>query len=93
MLKTIEGIYQNGQVELSELPQDVSGSAQVLVTFLEPGKLDATKLRQLIDHLETIAGIQQGLDDFDAGRFRPFDDFAQEMRQRYNLSVDLTQIE
>lgn len=72
MLKTVEGIYRNGQIELSELPQGVSNSAQVLVTFLDPGKLDATKLGQLIDQLDTIADIQQGLDDFDAGRFRPF---------------------
>jgi plasmid stability protein len=28
-----------------------------------------------------IASIQQGLDDFEAGRFRSFDDFAQEQRQ------------
>jgi hypothetical protein len=85
MLKTVEGTYQNGQIELSELPQDVSGSTQVLVTFLDPGQLDSTKLRQLIDQIETIAGIQQGLDDFDAGRFRPFDDFVEEMQQKHNL--------
>ena len=24
MLKTVEGIYQNGQIELTELPQDMS---------------------------------------------------------------------
>ena len=35
MLKTIEGIYQDGQIHLAELPQDVSES-QVLVTFLDP---------------------------------------------------------
>jgi hypothetical protein len=57
MLKTVEGIYQDGQIELSELPQDVSNSTQVLVTFFDPGKLDPVKLRQLIDQLETIAGI------------------------------------
>ncbi|GAB4351680.1 MAG: hypothetical protein OHK0047_45210 [Leptolyngbyaceae cyanobacterium] len=49
MLKTVEGIYQNGQIELAELPQDISDRAQVLVTFLEPGKIDPVKLRQLID--------------------------------------------
>jgi hypothetical protein len=86
MLKTVEGIYRNGQIELSESPQGISDSAQVLVTFLDPGKLDATGLLQLIDQLETIIGIQQGLDDFDAGRFRPFDDFAQPMRQKYDIS-------
>lgn len=49
MLKTVEGIYQNGQIELAELPQDVSDRTQVLVTFLAPGKIDSTKLRQKIE--------------------------------------------
>jgi hypothetical protein len=31
MLKTVEGIYQNGQIELTELPYDVSDHVQVLV--------------------------------------------------------------
>ncbi len=59
MLKTVEGIYQNGKIELAEFPQDVSDRAQVLVTFLEPSKIDPAKLGQLIDKLETIAGIQR----------------------------------
>jgi len=33
MLKTVEGTYQNGRVELAELPDDI-GEAQVIVTFL-----------------------------------------------------------
>jgi hypothetical protein len=39
--------YQNGQIELTSLPQDVSERGQVLVTFLNPGKIDPIKLRQL----------------------------------------------
>jgi hypothetical protein len=86
MLKTVEGTYQNGQVELSELPQDVSDSTQVLVTFLDPGNLNPTKLRQLIDQLETIAGIQQGFDEVDAGQARPIGDFVQAIQQKYDIS-------
>ena len=63
MLKTIEGIYQNGQIQLASLPQDISDRSQVLVTFLDPSKIDPIKLRQLIDRLETIAGIQQGFEE------------------------------
>nr|WP_242022187.1 hypothetical protein [Trichocoleus sp. FACHB-90] len=63
VLKTVEGIYRKGQIELVELPQDVSDRTQVLITFLDPGKIDPTKVRQLIDRLETIAGIQQGFVD------------------------------
>jgi len=85
MLKTVEGTYQNGQVQLTELPQDVGNSTQVLVTFLDPTKLDAAKLRQLIEQLETIAGIQQGFEQVNAGQTRPIDDFTQAMRQKYDI--------
>ncbi|MGK7902512.1 MAG: hypothetical protein AB4352_14060 [Hormoscilla sp.] len=86
MLKTIEGIYQNGKIELTELPHEVSDRAQVLVTFLEPGKIDPAKLGQLIDKLETIAGIQQGFEELNAGLTRPLGDFVQEMQQKYDIS-------
>ncbi len=77
MLKTVEGIYQNGQIELTEIPQNVSDRVQVLVTFVDPSKIDYTKLRQLIDQLETIAGIQQGFEEVNPGQTRPVGDFTQ----------------
>ncbi|RAM52992.1 MAG: hypothetical protein C6Y22_02520 [Hapalosiphonaceae cyanobacterium JJU2] len=40
------------------------------------------------DSQEAIEGIQRGLDDFEAGRFRSFDEFAEEQRRKYNLPVD-----
>lgn len=40
MLKTLEGIYRNGKVELDDLPEDVSNETRVLVTFLEPKQID-----------------------------------------------------
>ncbi len=86
MLKTIEGIYQNGQIQLGELPQDISDRSQVLVTFLDPNKIDPIKLRQLIDQLETIAGIQQGFEELNAGLTRPIENFVQEMQQKYDIS-------
>jgi hypothetical protein len=87
MLKTIEGIFQDGQIQFSELPQDVSDRSQVLVTFLDPGKIDAVKLRQLIDQLETtIEGIQQGFEELNSGQTRLIGDFFQEMQQKYEIS-------
>lgn len=62
MLRTVERIYRDGKIEFTELPNDVSDRTQVLVTFLDAGKVDPTKLCQLIDQLETIAGIQQGFE-------------------------------
>ncbi|NER45165.1 MAG: hypothetical protein F6J92_00265 [Symploca sp. SIO1A3] len=37
---------------------------------------------------ETIKGVQQGLDDFEAGQFRSFQEFADEQRRKYNLPED-----
>lgn len=86
MLKTIEGIYHNGQIQLASLPQDVSDRSQVLVTFLDPNKIDPIKLRELIDRLETIAGIQQGFEELNAGLTRPIESFVQEMQHKYDIS-------
>jgi hypothetical protein len=94
MLKTIEGIYQDGQIQFAELPQDVSDflnerlrqRSQVLVTFLDPGKIDAVKLRQLMEQLETIEGIQQGFEELNSGQTRPIGDFVREMQQKYGIS-------
>ncbi len=86
MLKTIEGIYKDGQIQLTELPQDVRDRSQVLVTFLDPSKIDPVKLRQLIDQLETIEGIQQGFEELNSGQTRPIGDFVQEMQQKYDIS-------
>jgi hypothetical protein len=47
--------------------------AIVLVTFLDPSKIDPTKLRELIYRLETIAGIQQGFEELNAGLTRPIE--------------------
>lgn len=35
MLKSIEGVYRDGKIELSELPSDVPEDTRVIVTFLE----------------------------------------------------------
>ncbi len=40
------------------------------------------------DSEEAIKGIQTGLDDFEAGRFRSFQDFTEEQRHKYNLPAN-----
>lgn len=37
------------------------------------------------DSLEATEGIQQGLDDFEAGKFRSFQNFAEEQHQKISL--------
>ncbi|WP_413176078.1 hypothetical protein [Anabaena azotica] len=86
MLKTVEGIYRDGQIEFTEIPENVNNSTQVLITFLDPGKIDPSKIRQLIEHLETIAGIQQGFEELNSGQTRPLTDFIEEMQKKYDIS-------
>jgi predicted transcriptional regulator len=40
------------------------------------------------DSAEAIKGIQQGLDDFEVGRFRDFQEFAEEQRLKHNLPAN-----
>ncbi|MDQ3829095.1 MAG: hypothetical protein M3361_07260 [Candidatus Tectomicrobia bacterium] len=40
MLRTVEGVYRNGKVELTEVPKDVCDETRVLVTSLEPQSID-----------------------------------------------------
>jgi hypothetical protein len=48
--------------------------------------IDPIKLRQLIDRLETIAGIQQGFEQLNAGLARPSENFVREIQQKYDIS-------
>jgi predicted transcriptional regulator len=60
--------------------QDVSlVASELLASILEWEEQDSE---------EAIKGIQQGLDDFESGRFRSFQDFSEEQRSKYNLSAD-----
>ena len=40
MLKSIEGMYRDGKVELTEPPGDIRDKTRVIVTFLEPDLID-----------------------------------------------------
>ena len=39
------------------------------------------------DSQEAVSGIQQGLQDFETGKSRSFDDFAEEQRRKYNICI------
>jgi len=40
MLKSVEGVYRDGKIELTEFPGDVRNETRVIVTFLEIGHID-----------------------------------------------------
>ena len=40
MLRSVEGVYRAGKIELAELPGDVRDETRVVVTFLDSGHVD-----------------------------------------------------
>ncbi|AFZ25354.1 prevent-host-death family protein [Cylindrospermum stagnale PCC 7417] len=60
----------------------VNGKAELVVQDAESYQ----KLLELLEQLETIAGIRKGLEDIDAGKTRPVEEFEREMQQKYGIS-------
>ena len=76
MLKTIEGMYRDGKVELMEIPKDVHDETRVLVTFLEPQTIDLrargieeARAAELRTRLATFA------EDWDSPEMAVYDDY------------------
>jgi predicted transcriptional regulator len=72
--------------------------AKLLEKATRQGKDVATVAAELLasvleweaqDYEEAVEGIQRGLDDFEAGRFRSFEEFAEEQRRNYDLPTNL----
>jgi hypothetical protein len=53
MLEKIEGVYENGQIQIDRPPHDIGNRSQVLVTFLNASTIDPAKLSELIDRIES----------------------------------------
>ena len=85
MLETIEGIYENGQIQIDRPPHNTGNRSQVLVTFIDSTNIDPAKLSQLIDRIETISGISQGFEELNQGQTRPIGDFIQDMQRKYDI--------
>jgi len=66
MLKSVEGIYKDGKIELSELPSDVKQS-RVIVTFLEPESVEHNS--QMITFGMFARSNQSTEDDFKIAEF------------------------
>jgi hypothetical protein len=59
MLKTFEGFYRDGKVELAAVSDPTIESTQVLVTFFDPQKVNAQELKCHLEQLQPIQEIVQ----------------------------------
>jgi predicted transcriptional regulator len=71
--------------------------AKLLEKAARQGKDVATVAAELLasvleweaqDYEDAVEGVQRGLDDFEAGRFRSFEEFAEEQRRKYGLPTN-----
>ncbi len=67
MLKTVEGVYKNGTIHLSETPEGVSES-RVIVTFLV--EQAGSKSPQFIRRGMFSGGIKTNEEDFQMAEFQ-----------------------
>jgi hypothetical protein len=82
MLKTVEGVYRNGLIELAERPADVSAGTRVLVTFLAPGVVDLEQ--RAIDTAQAAelrARLAPFADDWDSPEMAVYDDYEANRRE------------
>ena len=80
MLKSVEGVYRKGQIELVEVPGEVRDETRVIVTFLQSGAIDLrargideAQAAELRAHLAAFAEDWNSpemdvYDDYDAAR-------------------------
>jgi hypothetical protein len=80
--------------KLDNLIAQAEAETKLLEKAARQGKDVATVAAELLasaleweaeDYEEAVESIQRGLDDFDAGQFRSFAEFAEEQRCKYNL--------
>lgn len=76
MLKSIEGVYRNGKIELSEQPTDIVDETRVIVTFLEPKSIDLRA--RGIDEQQAAdlrARLESFAEDWESPEMNIYDDY------------------
>ena len=70
-------------------PTDAEAFLSFLTYEVKNGGADKSPEESLhawrMEHAEAVADIRQGIRDFEAGRFRPFDDVDAEIREKFGL--------
>ena len=76
MLKTVEGFYRNGKIELPEVPTDLDPETRVLVTFFDGAVdlaargIDERQAMELRNRLATFA------DEWDSPEMSAYDNYS-----------------
>lgn len=76
MLKSIEGVYRDGKIELADLPKDVPDDTRVIVTFLEIDHVDLHERGiNEAQAAELRAQLQTFAEDWDSPEMAIYDNY------------------
>lgn len=82
MLKTIEGVYKNGVVTLSESPEVNGSQVRVLVTFLTDAEtVDLSKTADAADMRARLESFVEDWDDPSMDAYNNYDETLNELRK------------
>ncbi len=76
MLRSIEGVYRKGKVELTEVPSDLFDETPVIVTFLESHPIDLQSRE--IDEAQAAhlrARLKTFAEDWESPEMNIYDDY------------------
>lgn len=76
MLRSIQGVYRSGKIELTEQPDNVHDDTPVIVTFLETGRINLSA--HDIDESEAVelrARLTAFAKDWDAPEMDIYDNY------------------
>ena len=76
MLRSVEGVYRDGKIELAELPGDVRDETRVIVTFLDSSHVDLRARGIDVAHAaELRARLATFAEDWDSPEMDLYDDY------------------
>jgi len=78
MLKTVEGVYRDGKVELTEIPANISDQTPVIVTFLTSSYVDLSRRGidrgQALELRERLAAFAEDWDSPEMDTYDRYDE-------------------
>ncbi|GIK65505.1 MAG: hypothetical protein BroJett018_32990 [Chloroflexota bacterium] len=76
MLRSVEGIYRNGKIELAEIPDELDENTEVMVIFVPKQRFDLASIGMTREEAaEMRAQMESFIEDWDDPRMDIYNDY------------------
>lgn len=76
MLRSVEGIYRNGKIELAEIPDELDENTEVMVIFVPKKRFDLASIGMTREEAaEMRAQMESFIEDWDDPRMDIYNDY------------------